>query len=71
MNCFNQFNIKGYKRDGARQDTCFISLIDYDPDYDHEQGNEIQNRYMRLFGWVEYYPRGFRSYVNHKVATKV
>jgi hypothetical protein len=63
-------NIKGYKRDGARQDTHFISVIDYDPDYDHEQGNEIQNRYLRLFGTVEYYPRGFGSYVNHKVATK-
>jgi hypothetical protein len=62
-------NIKGYKRDGARQDTRFISVIDYDPDYDPEQRNEIQNRYVRLFGSVEYYPQGFRSFINHKAGT--
>jgi hypothetical protein len=62
-------NIKGYKRDSARQDTPSISVIDYDPDYDPEEGNEIQNRYVRLFGPVEYYPQGFGSFIN-KAATK-
>jgi len=62
-------NIKGYKRDDARQDTHFISVIDYDPDYDPERGNEIQNRYERLFGPVEYYPQGFSSFIN-KTAPK-
>jgi hypothetical protein len=56
-------NMQGYKRGKPRQELCPISVIDFDPDYTSEQRNDVHNRYLQLFGAVNYYPNGLAAFI--------
>jgi hypothetical protein len=59
-------NMQGYKRGKPRQELCPISIIDFDPDYNDEDRNDVHNRYVQLFGAVNYYPNGLEAFIGGK-----
>jgi len=60
-------NLRGFKRYGEARPVCPITVIDYDPDYDPKTRNIVHERYLRVFGSVDYFAEGFEAFARRVI----